>query len=430
MQITRRFFLRSSGALAAYLGLAPVSALAEAVRAASAKPMPVTPGKTLVAIFLRGGIDGLNLIVPHADEHYYRHRQGLAIPRPGQGDNAAIDLDHTFGLHPRMAALKPLFDQGHAAALHAVGYDKNTRSHFEEQDTWETGVMGNTLGSDGWLNRHLQTSTGAGPLRAVALSDTLPRVLRGDARAFAIRGLEDLGMPDMHGDAAQVAAALEHAYRTPPEQHRGDARDLLAATGQVTLDAMAQLQKVTAQPYTPAAEYPGSEIGQRLQAAARLIKANLGVEVIEIDFGGWDTHQYQGNGGGGNFADLVGQLADALAAFHRDMGDHMADTLVVTMSDFGRTARENGTGGTDHGWGNVMLAVGGPITARAGRRKSPVITDWPGLAPDQLKDGRDLAHTRDFRDVLAEVTRHHLGNPNLEVVLPGHTFNPVGLLHG
>ena len=349
-------------------------------------------GKTLVVVFLRGGMDGLNFVVPFKDPSYYGLRKGIAVPEPGK-PSGCVDLNGFFGLHPRAAALAPLFAKGQAVALQAVGYDRNTRSHFEEQDTWETGVSGNTISSDGWLNRHLMTSQGHGPIRAVSVGDTLPRILRGKAPAFAMRGITDLGLfPDgAKGiDPSQqdrIAAALEHAYccdprvvkaaaaassatiAQPGEDDVRSARELLSQTAQATFEGITQLKAVSKQQYTPAAKYPESDLGKRLAQVARLIKADIGLEVVEVDYGSWDTHQNQGsalNDGGGSYGRLVGGLADALAAFTQDIESRLDDVLVVTLSDFGRTAAENGTGGTDHGWANCMLAIGGPVLAASG----------------------------------------------------------------
>jgi Uncharacterized protein conserved in bacteria len=418
MNVTRRYFLKSSGALALYCGFSPVRLLAET------QPKPgVAKGKTLVVIFLRGGMDGLNFIVPYGDPAYAGLRKNLRIAPPGQPEGA-LDLDGFFGLHPRAAALQPLFASGQARALHAVGYDFNTRSHFEEQDTWETGVTGNTVNSDGWLNRHLATSEGHGPVRAVSIGDNLPRILRGKAPAVALHGIADLNFPSLvKGDEVAMRAALEHAYCTPAPDHRAAARDLLADTAQTTIEGIDIIRKAAHTAYRPGAAYPRNEFSRRLAEAARLIKSDIGVEVIEIDYGGWDTHQAQG-GVIGSYGNLVQNLADGLAAFHQDMGERMKDTLVLTISDFGRTAAENGTGGTDHGWANCMLALG----AVAGKARQPVITRWPGLAKEQLHQGRDLLHTTDFRDVLGEVVAEHLGNRALKTVLPNHRFKPVGLV--
>lgn len=426
MNVTRRFFLKSTGAVALYCGLSPLDLLGKVGLGAS-DLRTVKSGRNLVVIFLRGGMDGLNFIVPFGDPGYAARRKSIRIGEPGT-PGGALDLDGFFGLNPRAGALAEIFRAGHATALHAVGYDRNTRSHFEEQDVWETGVIGNTISSDGWLNRHLLTSHGRGAVRAVALGDNLPRILRGKAAAFAVRGITDLGIPGANGrDGDLMKAALEHAYCTPPREHASGARDLLAETAASTLEGLEQIRRAAGQAYRSQAEYPKTDIARRLQDAARLIKANLGVEVIEIDYGGWDTHQRQGGVDGG-YGNLLQNLADAIAAFHRDLGDRMEDTLLLTISDFGRTVAENGTGGTDHGWANAMLAVGGNLARGAGGRPRPVNARWPGLVGEQLHEGRDLLHTTDFRDVLGEVVAAHLGNEHLKTILPQHQFRPVGLV--
>jgi uncharacterized protein (DUF1501 family) len=314
-------------------------------------------------------------------------------------------------------------------AVHAVGYDRNTRSHFEEQDTWETGVSGNTINSDGWLNRHLLTSQGHGPVRAISIGDVLPRILRGKAPAFALRGISDLTLPnDGNVSDAQMFAAIEHAYCTPPREHVGAAQDLLSDTAQTTLDGIQIIKQKMAEGYVTKVEYPKTDFGRKLSEIARVIKSDIGLEVAEIDYGGWDTHQNQGSAVGA-YATLVKNLAEGLDAFARDLGDRMNDTLVLTMSDFGRTAAENGTGGTDHGWANCMLAMGGTLaTSTSGGIVKPVLSRWPGLDKGQLHEGRDLLHTTDFRDVLGEVVSVHLGNPRIKTVLPNHDFKSVGFL--
>lgn len=438
--LTRRYFLKTSGAVLSYMGVCP---LLPRMSLAGIDPVAAARHKTLVVIFLRGGADGLNLVVPYADSSYAGLRKGLAVGAPAgdAGAGSAIDLDGFFGLNPRLGALKPLFDEQLAVAAHAVGYDRNTRSHFEEQDTWETGVVGNTIGSDGWLNRHLLTSTSptGAQLRAVAIGDSLPRIMHGKASAFAIRGLDDLALPaPKKGDPGAVTAALERAYGAgSPGEAPGDAeeiasaRQLLSRATTATLDGIGQLRGITGVEYKPAVEYPKSDLARKLMQIARLIKADVGLEVAEVDLGGWDTHQNQGRGGEGQFGNLAQQLGDAISAFTRDLGDRINDTLVVTLTDFGRTAAENGTGGTDHGWANCMFLVGGAVRrghqARSGGFK-PVIGNWPGLAPDQLHQKRDLLHTTDFRDVLGELVATHLGNPNIRAVLPQHEFRSVGLV--
>lgn len=429
MHLTRRFFLRTTGIAAAYMGVCPFDLLAASGRTHAAVPIVRTnAGKTIVVIFLRGGADGLNLVIPHGDTHYAALRKNIGIPR-----DEALELDGFFSLHPRLEPLKKYFDSGHAVAAHAVGYDKNTRSHFEEQDVWETGVVGNTLNSDGWLNRHLATSEGNGPVRAVAVGEALPRILHGDAPAFTIRGLDDLGVPARNADPERVAAALEHAYKSVGRGDRASAQDLLAQTAGTTLGGMQQLRAIFDAGYVADAEYPDTPLAKKLELVARLIKSDIGLEVAEVDLDGWDTHAQQGEGAAGAFAELAGQLSGALAAFTEDLGSRLDDVLVVTLTDFGRTAAENGTMGTDHGWANSMFVVGGGVKrandAAAARNESRrVVTKWPGLAPDQLHEGRDLLHTTDFRDVLSELVKVHLGNGSLEKVLPGHEFRSVGLI--
>jgi len=424
MHITRRYFLQSTGALALYCGINPLRSLAD-VGMTPADVKPVTRGKTFVAIFLRGGMDGLNFITPFGDPGYRGLRPSLGLAAPG-ATNGVIDLDGFFGLHPNASALTPFFKNGTAMALHAVGYDLNTRSHFEEQDTWETGISGNTINSDGWLNRHLLTSQGHGPVRAISIGDVLPRILRGKAPAFALRGISDLTLPSSANvDDTQMFAAIEHAYCTPPREHEGAAQDLLAETAQTTLDGIKLIKQKMAGGYVSAVKYPTTDLGHKLEEVARVIKSDVGLEVAEIDYGGWDTHQNQGTQYGG----LVQGLAEGLSAFARDLGDRMNDVLVLTLSDFGRTAAENGTGGTDHGWANCMLAMGGSlVTKSTGGIIKPVLSRWPGLEKNQLHQGRDLLHTTDFRDVLGEVVSVHLGNPQIKTVLPSHDFQPVGFL--
>lgn len=430
MDLTRRYFIRACGTVAAYLGVAPLPALAMSAQPAVA-PTPVTRGRTLVVIFLRGGADGLNLVVPHGDPAYASLRRQTRLLAPRATDQASVvDLDGFFGLHPSMRGLKGWFERGEMVAAHAVGYDANTRSHFEEQDVWETGVIGNTVNSDGWLNRHLMTSVGHGTIRAVALGTALPRILQGRAPAYAISGVRAIAMPTVAGvQERDVRAALEHAYRVEPDAHVSPARDLLAAEASATIEGVDQLASALRAGDEPTVPYPDTALGKQMMQVAQLIKADIGLEVAQVDHGGWDTHANQG-GASGHFATRAMWLAGAIDAFCRDLGDRMNDTLVLTLTDFGRTATENGTGGTDHGWANCMLLAGGPVAraraAEATQRR--VVTRWPGLGPEQLHQRRDLLHTTDFRDVLAEVVRVHLGNPNLERVLPSHAFRPVGLI--
>jgi uncharacterized protein (DUF1501 family) len=415
--LTRRTFLRAAGAA----GLS-FSTLRGVAFAEDPEDGPKRP--TLVVVFLRGGVDGLNLVVPHGETEYYRLRPSLAIPRPGSRDGAALDLDGFFGLHPAAASLAPLFQSGHAACVHAVGSPANTRSHFEEQDRWETAVDGNELETSGWLNRHLALSEGRGPVRALALGERLPRSLRGDVATLALRGLDDLVPRGSRGDLERTLDALSRAYGEGGAG--GDARSLLGRGGRASLEALAQLKDVAKNPAPSKVEYPNTDLGRRTRELARIVRADVGLEIVELDVGGWDTHENQG-GSQGPYANNLRQVADALAALVKDLEDRLDDVMIVTVSEFGRTARQNGTFGTDHGWGSCVLAMGGPVKAAAGDRDGPVLGTWPGLEREQLEQGRDLAHTTDFRDVYAELLGF-LGQTKIGEVLPGHEVRGVGLV--
>jgi len=403
---TRRLFLKSSGMAMFGLGAAPPW-LARAAGSSTARK------KVLVAIFQRGAVDGLNVVVPFGEKNYYALRPTIAIPAPKSGSESAvadtaIDLDGFFGLHPSLAPLKPMFDANQLAIVHAVGSPDPTRSHFDAQDYMESGTPGRKATSDGWLNRALPVSadTRPSPVRAVSMGPVLSRTLRGRNEAVAINNLNDFKVRDANG-----ASAFESMYASTPDK-------TLNGAGRETFEAMKLMQSLQAQPYTPAggAKYPGGRLGDSLMQIARLIKADAGLEVAFADVGGWDTHvnEVGQTAGAGQLANLLRNFGQALAAFHRDLGDRIEDVAVVTMSEFGRTAKENGNRGTDHGHANVMLAFGGPI------RGGKVYGQWPGLAVEQLHENRDLAVTTDFRDVLGELVARHLGNGQLASVFPGY----------
>ena len=399
---TRRLFLKSSGLAIFGVGAAPMW-LARAADAPSARK------KVLVAVFQRGAVDGLNVVVPFGEKNYYTLRPTIAIPAPKAGEESAIDLDGFFGLHPALAPLKPIYDAHKLAIVHAVGSPDPTRSHFDAQDYMESGTPGRKATTDGWLNRALPPSPGIrkSPVRAVSLGPSLARALRGQNEAVAINNLDEFKVSDADG-----ASTFERMYASTLDK-------MLSGTGRETFDAAKLMQSIQAQTYTPAdgAKYPGGRLGQSLMQIARLIKADVGLEVAFADVGGWDTHvnEVGQTPGVGQLANLLGNFGQALAAFYQDLGDRMEDVAVVTMSEFGRTARENGNRGTDHGHANVMFAFGGGI------RGGKVYGDWPGLAPEQLYQNRDLALTTDFRDVLGELVAKHLGNRQLTGVFPEYT---------
>lgn len=416
--MTRRVFLRNAGLAMVGVGTAPAW-LKHALYAADAPP---ARKKILVAIFQRGAADGLNIVVPHGEKRYYDMRPTIAIPRPSASDkqNSALDLDGFFGLHPALAPLKPIYDAQHLAIVHAAGSPDPTRSHFDAQDYMESGTPGRKATTDGWLNRALtdrgETVTSpVSPLRAIALGSMLPRAMRGRNDAVAI---ENLSSFQVRNDGA--SKVFQTMYAGSPDH-------ILNGTGRETFDAVKLLQSIQKQPYQPGATYPAGRFGDSLRQIARLIKSNVGVEVAFADVGGWDHHvnEVGQQPSQGQLAQRLGELGQSLAAFWQDLGDRVEDVVLVTMSEFGRTARENGNRGTDHGHANVMFVMGGAI--HGGR----LVGDWPGLAPQQLYEGRDLALTTDFRDVLGELVQTHLGNRDLQQIFPGyHKQNFRGLIRG
>jgi uncharacterized protein (DUF1501 family) len=409
---TRRIFLRNSALAMAGFGAAPLW-LERALYAADA---PSPRKKILVAIFQRGAADGLNVVVPHGEKAYYSLRPSIAIPRPGADkDNSAVDLDGFFGLHPSLAPLKPLFDQQHLAIVDAAGSPDPTRSHFDAQDYMESGTPGLKSTDSGWMNRALPKSQGKpSPVRAVSLGPVLPRAMRGAEPAIAVQSIANFRVGN-----AVAAKQFEDMYQTAKDP-------LLQSAGRETFEAVSMLQSIQKQPYMPAsgASYPASPFGNSLRQIAQLIKADVGMEMAFADIGGWDHHvnEVGQRAGEGQLANLLRQYGQALNAFWQDMGDRMQDVALVTMSEFGRTAQENGNRGTDHGHANCMFVMGGAV--KGGR----VYGKWPGLATEQLYEARDLALTTDFRDVLGELVAHHLGNPTLRGVFPGYDPKFLGLV--
>jgi uncharacterized protein (DUF1501 family) len=410
---TRRIFLRNSALAMIGAGSAPLW-LERALYAADA---PSPRRKILVAIFQRGAADGLNIVAPHGEKAYYALRPTIAIPRPtsasAQAPDAAIDLDGFFGLHPSLAPLAPLFAQGHLAIVDAVGSPDPTRSHFDAQDYMESGTPGLKATADGWMNRALPpvTSEKPSPLRAVSLGAVLPRAMRGGRPTLALQNIGDFRIRN-----AQAAQELEQLWEDTPDP-------ALNATGRETFEAMAMLAAIQKAPYRPGAEYPRGRFGDSLRQIAQLIKADVGLEMAFADIGGWDHHvnELGQRASEGQLANLLREYGQALSAFWQDMGDRMADVVLVTMSEFGRTAHENGNRGTDHGHANCMFVLGGPV------KGGKVYGQWPGLEKEQLYENRDLALTTDFRDVLGELVARHLGNPTLRTVFPGYEPKFLGL---
>jgi uncharacterized protein (DUF1501 family) len=417
MSSTRRLFLRNSALAMVGVGTAPLWLK----RAVAATDGPGQRKKILVAIFQRGAADGLNIVVPHGEKAYYDLRPTIHIPRPSTaGDrqpDAAIDLDGFFGLHPSLAPLKPLFDRKHLAIVDAAGSPDPTRSHFDAQDYMESGTPGRKATDSGWMNRALPkvpATAKVSPVRAVSLGPTVARTMAGDTPAIAVQTIAGFQVRN-----AQAAAQFEQMYEASKDP-------VLQATGRETFEAVKLLQSIQQQGYTPAAgaDYPRSQFGDKLKQIAQLIKSNVGVEMAFADVGQWDHHvnEVGARASEGQLANLLRDYGQALSAFWTDLGDRMSDVVVVTMSEFGRTAHENGNRGTDHGHANCMFVMGGDV------KGGKVYGKWPGLQHEQLYEGRDLALTTDFRDVLGELVARHTGNPMLKGVFPGYDPKFLGLV--
>ncbi len=406
MSITRRVFLRNSAL--AVVGTAAVPSFL--TRAAFGAVENGGRTKRLVVIFQRGAADGLNIVVPHAESQYYAMRPSINIPR-----KSVIDLDGFFGLHPSLASFQPLWQQKHLAIVHAAGSPDSTRSHFDAQDFMETGTPGVKITEDGWLNRslhHLPPTPQNSPFRAIALGPSLPRILSGAEPAVAMNNINDFSVGGRSPKPSPAATAFEAMY-----DHSSDS--VLHGTGEETFDAVKMLKAADPGKYTPSvgANYPKGCFGDSLRQLAQLIKANLGVQVAFADIGGWDHHVNEGSTEG-QLANVLGDFSQSLAAFWTDLGDLGEDTVVATMSEFGRTAHENGNRGTDHGHANVMFVLGGPV------KGGKVYGHWPGLDQSQLYEGRDLALTTDFRQVIGEAVVRHMGNKDLAGVFPGFDSQP------
>jgi uncharacterized protein (DUF1501 family) len=417
--VNRRVFLKGGALSLVTLGLSP----SFLQRTALAMELPrAVRGKTLIVLFQRGAADALNVLVPFGDTSYYAARPQLAIATPARvGGSAnpagAIDLDGFFGLHPSLASFKPLWDRGLLAPIHAVGSPSATRSHFDAQDYMETGTPDRKGTVDGWLNRYLavegtcEASPCApgttAPFRAVAMTAQTPRILEGASPVVAMNSIDEFSIRTNGGEAQRRIEAL---YRT-------GSSDLVHGSGSDMFEALKVLRAANPQQYRPAAgvEYPRSQFGQRLLQIAQLIKSGVGLEVAFADVGGWDTHVNQG-GAQGQLATRLGDFSQSIAALVADLGDRMDDVVILTCSEFGRTVRQNGTGGTDHGHAGAMFVISGSL-----RSAKTVHGRWPGLAPQQLYEGRDLALTTDFRAVFSEIASKHLGAAQLPKIFPGYT---------
>ena len=378
------------------------------------------PGDILISIFLRGGLDGLGAVVPYFEgKHYYDERPTIAVPEPGSGWGSAIDLDGRFGLHPQLAGLKEIWDDGNLGIVHATGLTDSTRSHFEAMKFMEFGTPGAKTIGTGWLGRHLQSASwqNESPFRAVGIGSILPDSLRGPVSPLAIKSIADFHFKGREDELVKLQQSLQTLYSLDSNS------DSLRNQSDLVWDTIDLVKSVTESDYVPAngAQYPFHEFGDSLREVARLVKAEVGLEVAAVDLGGWDTHEAQGTLGG-QFYDQMRYLAEGLMALYADLRDYMGRITVVVMSEFGRTVTENASAGTDHGHGNAMFVLGGGV------RGKQIYGDWPGLAPENRDEEGDLAITTDYRDVLAEIISQRLLNNQIGEVFPNFSHTPLGMV--
>jgi len=375
-------------------------------------------GDTLIVIFLRGAADTLNIVVPHGEETYYALRPTLGIPRPddnkAKAESRVRDLDGFFGFHPSMGSLLDAWTEKQLAIIHACGAPDESRSHFKAMELMERGVDDERGPASGWIGRHLATlDTGnSSPLRAIGVGEMPQRSLSGTVPVSALRSIADFHLKGDERAVAQMRAALDTIY---------SGNDPFSVLGQETLAILDILQKLDPTTNSQSTNFPTTDFGLALQQVAMLIKADVGLEVAAIDLGGWDTHFAQG-ASEGQMSNLMRDLADGLAAFHADLRDSMNSITIVTMSEFGRRAAENGSFGTDHGHGSMMMVMGGNVDG------GKVHGTWPGLGEGQLVGPGDLAVTTDYRDVLSEILTKRLNNPALADIFPHYQATLKGIV--
>jgi uncharacterized protein (DUF1501 family) len=405
----RRYFLRSSGiALASFGLMSTAPEFLHQFANAQTRKNSFGKKKTLITIFQRGAVDGLNMVIPYGEDSYYSLRPTIGIQRPNK-TGGAIDLDGFFGFHPSLKPFESLWKSKQLAIVHSVGSPDNTRSHFDAQDYMEAGTPGVKSTRDGWLNRLLQTKEdkSASPFRAVAMTSQIPRSLIGRAPTIAMTNLADFSIK-----AGAFTNSVQGGFEGIWQEK---ANDGLGDTGKETFEAVNFLKEANPAKIRPenGANYPNSPFGQSLLQIAQLVKAGVGLEVAFTDTPGlnWDTHANEAN----TLNNLFRDFGAGIAALTADLGKRMDDVIILTMSEFGRTAKQNGTGGTDHGHGNAMFVIGNSV------KGGKVYGDWKGLKSSELNDGRDLAVTTDFRDVFGEIASKHLANKNLDKVFPGYS---------
>ncbi|MFK7805954.1 MAG: DUF1501 domain-containing protein [Anaerolineae bacterium] len=422
--LNRRQFLQSAGATGV-LGMSQAALPSWMPRMAFRDQLNVSGNHdTLVCIFLRGGMDGLSAVVPYSEGgHYYDNRLTTAVAEPGSGEGSAIDIDGQFGFHPELAPLKDIMDEGDLAVVHATGLTDGTRSHFDAMQFMEYGVPGNKTIGTGWIGRHLQTTAerNDSPFRAIGIGLMAPTSLRGPISPLAIRSIADFHFKGRNDELKRLQRSLQMLYTTDAP---ADPQNLLGSQAKLVFDTLETVKGLNPNSYTAAngANYYEDEFHMGLKQIAQIIRADVGLEVACLDLGGWDTHEAQGTVGG-EFGTLMSILGRGLQAFYTDLQDRMGNVTVVVMSEFGRTLVENGSGGTDHGHGNVMFLMGGRV------RGGQVYAKWPGLEPEGLDAEGDLAITIDYRDVLTEVLTGRMDSHAIDKIFPGHVATQLGLVN-
>ncbi len=419
---SRRAFLKN-GALALFAaGLGGVPTFI--ARAAESRKLQrlYKKNKILVCIFQRGAMDGLMAVTPFTDDNLRKARPTLFMTAAKGGNKPLIDLDGRFGLHPSMSAFETFFRENRLAIVHGIGSPNNTRSHFDAQDYMESGTPFNKGTQSGWLNRAVgllghETAT---PFQAVSITSALPRSFYGDNNAIAISNLEDFAI-QMRGNPM----AANTAAKSFEELYDKTSSELLSRTGKESFEAVKMLKSANVKNYQPSngAKYPASPLGKSLQQVAQLIKMDVGLEIAFAECGGWDTHYNQG-AETGTFARNVNDLSTAITAFWTDLGQYQDEVEVMTMTEFGRTVHQNGTGGTDHGRGSCMFVLGNDVQ---GGKVHGIV---PELAIENLEDRRDLPVTTDFRAVFQEVATAHLKIKDGSKLFPEWKGKGIGVMKG
>jgi len=417
---SRRAFLKSGGLALFGIGIGGVPSFIASAANSDKIIRPYKKKKILVCIFQRGAMDGLMAVTPFTDEHLKAARPTLFMSAAkGSADAALIDLDGRFGLHPSMKAFEPLFREKRLGIVHGIGSPNNTRSHFDAQDYMESGTPFNKGTNSGWLNRAVGLlGHDASPFRAVSLTSSLPRSFYGDNPSVAISSLKDFAI-QVKGNQTGVNMAAKSFEDLYDKTTSG----LLKETGKESFDALKMLKQANVNNYVPSnnANYPTTALGNSMKQIAQLIKMDVGLEVAFAESGGWDTHFNQGREQG-IFARNVNDLSSCMTAFWNDLEQYQDDLTVMTMTEFGRTVRQNGTGGTDHGRGSCNFILGNDVNGGI------VHGTVNPLAVENLEDGRDLAVTTDFRSVFSEVAGKHLNITNDKVLFPEWTGNKIGVM--